>query len=453
VIERRPLPYDTFELTHRAIDGRLVRLGYALRSPSDARVDLEETLEVPPSLGPLASADDPAVARLLAALHLVAGASYWKTCLPARVVVSGAVLSEEDAALWNRVYTAGLAEFFYRNGIDPSGLVPFTGESKGAPPARAEAKGSALLLWGGGKDSVVSHEALREGAVPHDLLTIGRAWDPVQRSAAIAGATHHLAKRTIDPKLFELNTQGAWNGHVPVSAYLAFAGLLLAALTGRSGVIASNEASASSGNTIWNGLDVNHQWSKSIEFERLLRAWLARHLDGTVDYVSLLRPLTELRITKAFTTHPAYFEAISSCNKNFRQQGEAEARWCRSCAKCVFVAIMARPFVDQKAYHTLFGGDPLADPENISYIEELLGLRGMKPFECVGTPDESAVALKLAKEAGRPLPHGVMTALHEELIARDVDWDRATPHALARGDEHALSPTLLGVLDGYLARH
>lgn len=153
MIERRPLPYDTLELTHRAIDGRRVRLGYALVAPALARVDLEETLEIPPSLGPLR--DGAWAPRLLAALHLAAGTSYWKTCLPPRIVVPGDPLSEDDAAFWNRVYTAGLAEFFYRNGIDPTGLAPFSGERKTAAPSTAEPSGETLLLWGGGKDSVV----------------------------------------------------------------------------------------------------------------------------------------------------------------------------------------------------------------------------------------------------------------------------------------------------------
>ena len=74
---------------------------------------------------------------------------------------------------------------------------------------------------------------------------------------------------------------------------------LIAVLAGRSAVIASNEASASHGNATWHGIDVNHQWSKSLEFERLFGKWLDRDRNGGPEYFSLLRPLSELRIVKA----------------------------------------------------------------------------------------------------------------------------------------------------------
>jgi hypothetical protein len=270
------------------------------------------------------------------------------------------------------------------------------------PAARAgKPSGATLLLWGGGKDSAVSHEILKHAGEPHDLLTLGSAgWEPIRRSASAAAEALHVVERRLDPALFEMNATGALNGHVPVNAYLAFAGIVVALLTGRPAVIASNEASASYGNTVWHGLDVNHQWSKSLAFERMARGWLARHLAGGPEYVSLLRPLSELRITKAFADHPAYFEAASSCNANFRQDGPASSRWCRACAKCVFVAAMMRPWLDDAAYHRIFGGDPLADPANATLLEELLGRRGTKPFECVGTPHETLAALHLARTSG-----------------------------------------------------
>jgi hypothetical protein len=446
------LAFDGFVFTHRAIEERRIRLGYALTAGRGERIDFEETLDLPPSLGPLAPTDAAAEA-VLAGLHLAAGTSYWKTCLPLRFVLD-APLSEEGASFWNRVYTLGLAEFFYKNGIDPAAHRPFRPAGPASPivPARA-AEGPPLVLWGGGKDSVVSHEVLRMAAEPHELLTIGRAWEPVRRSAGVAGAVLHVAERRIDPKLLALNEAGALNGHVPVSAYLAFAGVLIALIARRPAVIASNEASASSGSTTWHGIDVNHQWSKSLEFERMMRAWLARHVEGGPEYVSLLRPLSELRITKAFATHPAYFASVSSCNGNFRQGAPAAGRWCLTCPKCVFVALMARPFVDDAAYHILFGGDPLSDPANATHIEELLGLRGVKPFECVGTPDETAAALHLAKAAGRFLPHGVMTVFNEGVARAELDLDATTARALARGALHELTSRRLGQLDAYLDRH
>ena len=450
------LPFDTFSFTHRVIDSGRVRLGYALASRAGARVEFEETFELPDKLRPVASADDPAVARALFGLHLAAGTSYWKTCIPRDLVAENGELSDEDVELWNAVYTQGLGEFFYRNQIDPTGRVSFHATA-GARPARSTgrpADGPALLLWGGGKDSVVSHEILAASGEPHELLSIGRAdWEWVERAARVAGSPFHVVSRRLDPKLLELNSAGALNGHVPVSATLAAAGTLVALLAGRQAVIASNEASASLGNAAWHGIDVNHQWSKSLEFERLFRRWLRRMTDGGPDYFSLLRPLTELRIVKAFATHPKYFDAVTSCNANFRQSGPAPRRFCLACPKCVFVSLMARPFLDDPAYHALFGGDALADPSNLHVVEELLGVRGLKPFECVGTPEETIAALHLASTNRRRIPHGIMTAFSGLVLSKPVDLDALTSRALTRSNDHELSAKRVAQLDDYLDRH
>jgi UDP-N-acetyl-alpha-D-muramoyl-L-alanyl-L-glutamate epimerase len=447
---------DRFTFTHRVFEGRRVRLGYAMTSREGARVEFEETYELPASLVPTAAVDHPAVLDALLGLHLAAGTSYWKSCLPPELVVEGASLTGDDARFWSTVYTLGLGEFFYRNQIDPTERATFQAtDATGREKAAADpASGPSLLLWGGGKDSVVSHEILAASGEAHELLSIGRTdWEWIRRSAAVAGCQLHVVSRRLDPKLLEMNAAGALNGHVPVNAILAAAGTLIALLCGRPAVIASNEASASFGNTAWHGIDVNHQWSKALEFERTFRGWLDRRLHGAPEYVSLLRPLSELRISKAFATHPKYFGAVTSCNTNFKQSGPAAHRYCLACPKCVFVSLMARPWLDDAAYHTLFGGDALADPGNFTIVEELLGLRGTKPFECVGTPDETVAALHLARQHGRMIPHGVMTAFARAVFPNYPDVDAAAHHALSRSDDHELSAVRTAQLDDYLDRH
>jgi hypothetical protein len=456
VVAHAAFPYDTFSFTHRAIETRRVSLGYALTGKAGAKVTFEETFELPDALSPLAPVDDLAVSRALLGLHLAAGTSYWKTCIPRELVVEDASLSDDDAEFWNAVYTLGLGEFFYRNQIDPVGRASFqaaSGSGRSRVPARP-ASGPSLLLWGGGKDSVVSHEVLKAGREPHELLSIGRSdWEWVRRSAVVADAPLRVVSRRLDAKLLDLNAAGALNGHVPVSAALAAAGTLVALLAGRPAVIASNEASASHGNAAWRGIDVNHQWSKSLEFERLFRRWLRNNFDGGPDYFSLLRPLSELRIVKAFATHREYFAAVTSCNANFRQSGPAPRRFCLVCPKCVFVSLMARPWLDDAAYHALFGGDALSDPGNLHFVEELLGARGTKPFECVGTPDETVAALHLALTHGRKIPHGIMTTFSGLVLSRISDLDAVASRALTRLTDHELSAKAITQLDDYLDRH
>ncbi len=114
---------------------------------------------------------------------------------------------------------------------------------------------------------------------------------------------------------------------------------------------------------------------------------------------------------------------------------------------------MARPWLDDAAYHALFGGDALADPANLTIVEELLGVRGTKPFDCVGTPEETAAAIHLAKTRGRTIPHGVMTAFADRVASGLADLDAVAAHLLTRADDHELSETRIAQLDAYLDRH
>jgi hypothetical protein len=114
---------------------------------------------------------------------------------------------------------------------------------------------------------------------------------------------------------------------------------------------------------------------------------------------------------------------------------------------------MARPWLSDRDYHRWLGGDPLANPANVTLIEELLGVAGTKPFECVGTPEETAAAIHLARKRGHLLPHGVMTAFAAACTASLSNLETTTHRALTRSDEHELSRERVAQLDDYLARH
>src|SRR5690606_33353255 len=122
-------------------------------------------------------------------------------------------------------------------------------------------------------------------------------------------------------------------------------------------VVMSNEYSASSGNLTWHGREINHQWSKSLEFETLFRSVVSESLGGTVDYFSLLRPLTSLRIAELFEQHPAYLGSFRSCNRAFHIDEQARrSQWCGECEKCCFVNLILAPYVDAAALEAVFGG-------------------------------------------------------------------------------------------------
>jgi hypothetical protein len=115
---------------------------------------------------------------------------------------------------------------------------------------------------------------------------------------------------------------------------------------------------------------------------------------GADAYFSLLRPLSELEIARRFSGLPAYFDAFTSCNRAFKiDESSRASSWCRECPKCQFVFLALAPFVPPGRLTEIFGGNLLDDPANLDGYLEILGLRGHKPFECVGEYDEALVAL------------------------------------------------------------
>lgn len=422
-----------FELTSRELDGRLVRLGYRLAGGPDPDVELVEELELPEQI-PAPSSEDPVVEALLDGLHRAFGVSYFKVCAPSVIVAPPT--THADAAFWDTVYGEGMGEFWYRNGLDPErrGRFPVGAEEpvRVALPPRQE---RALILAGGGKDSAVACEIVRAAAVPADAFSLGEhAW--IARSVEPMGLRHLVARRRIDPRLRELNQRGAYNGHVPISACIAFVAQLVAHLGGHDVVVAANERSADEGNLRWHGIEVNHQWSKTLGFERAFQAWWDRRFDGGPRYFSILRPLSELRIARELSRHPQHFEHFTSCNTNFRLSAQnAPVRWCGRCPKCVFVAVVLAPHLSDAEISRVFGRDLLAEPENRPMLEALVGLSGHKPFECVGTADECVAALVRLRDSGR-LPRALDGLVEEASRTRgsEASWERA----MAISGDHAM---------------
>lgn len=310
-----------------------------------------------------------------------------------------------------------------------------------------------MVLAGGGKDSVVAYEIVRASdaeAKPLTVVPAGRNWRLVPD---LEGRGLRVTRR-LDPKLLDLNALGAYNGHVPFSAILAFTSQLVAVLGGYGNVIAANERSASYGNLKVAEIEVNHQWSKSLRFEGLFQEWQQRHLHRVPVYFSLLRPLSELRIARIFADYPQWFSGVISCNTNFRLQGSVNGRWCGRCAKCLFAAIVLTPWLDAEGIATVFGVNPLADSKNLLIAQQLLGLRGSKPWDCVGTPDEVTAALWLAcqrQQGGTDLP--VLHWFHEAVCPHLVGPEEMVRREMAACSHHHIPPLWRDALHDYLEAH
>jgi len=403
---------------------------YALDGPGGSLAFTETVAFPPPPVAP-SGTRLAAFHRVLELLHLVAGVSYYKAAAPPRVELP-APLTGDALALVTAVYTKGLAEYAYRNDVPHVlDLAPVAPGPAAAPvPAMPElAEGRPLSAVGGGKDSIVTLETLR--AAGFDPVPFSVNPNPIIHAVnAASGVPALAARRTLDPRLLELNTAGARNGHVPVTAINSLIAVATAVLHGLGPVVMSNERSASDPNLIWNGHEINHQWSKGVEAEGLLRAALLAHAGLTEPYFSLLRTLSELHITKLFSAFTGYDDVVTSCNQAFKLR-DASERWCGHCPKCRFVYLAMAPFMTPARITRIFGRDLFADPTQVPGYLEILGIDGHKPFECVGEVEESLVALGLlAREPAwrdAPVVRALVAAVPEQAWAAASDSDVFTP--------------------------
>ena len=225
----------------------------------------------------------------------VLGASYFKLLAPVEIV-SEVPLPRAGIRLVEDVYTNGLGEFYARNDLKRFGQLSVQiAETSPAATAPANVNGPALLLIGGGKDSLSSAqilEALGEPFTPFAVNPKG----PILASMDALGRKPLHVTRQIDSRLLELNTSpGTYNGHVPSTAMNMCIAAISARLFGFSKIVLSNEHSASEGNRPFDGRLVNHQHSKSLGFERLFAEMLAETAPELTAF-SLLRPFSEAKI-------------------------------------------------------------------------------------------------------------------------------------------------------------
>lgn len=349
------------------------------------------------------------VQNLVFNLGMVELLSYWKAACPPEIIIKAGFLDAEQIAFWKNLLIKGLGEFFYNNKINftQKDLVKFV-----LYPERLQAKFTNyngqlkdrdLVLIGGGKDSAVTLESIRKQGKEFNCLIL----NPTEAAIKIAEVGNCknpiIIKRTIDTKLLELNKQGYLNGHTPFSAYLAFLSTLCGVLYNYKNLVVSNEASSNEGNVEWLGQEINHQYSKTAEFEEAFRNYSKNYLSTSANYFSFLRPLGELQISELFSKMEKYHKLFRSCNR-----GSKQGVWCGKCPKCVSTYLLLSPFLGKKT-EEIFGKNLLEDESLIPIVRGLLRENDqVKPFECVATVLEIKTAISLgierAKKDGQKVP-------------------------------------------------
>jgi len=451
---------------------RFVRRSYAADGQAELVYAFDDGPELIERIGfpgapPLAADRREAFEAALDLMHLIVGVSYYKAGVPPEIVIEGRPIDAATAAFLNEVYLHGLAEFGYQNKLDLRGRIRFpaakidmdsrwrgndgTAES---PAQRDEASGAAavsatdsvlrrtLVPIGGGKDSLVSVEMLKGVHEPATAVWIGDS-ALIAACAARTGLPTLNISRRLAPELFEYNRIGAWNGHIPVTAINSAILLCAALLYGHDAIAFSNERSASAATLEYDGQQINHQWSKSLTFERDLRAHMATHIAADLDYFSLLRPLSELAVTREFARHTQYDDVFSSCNRNFRIRGERPAdRWCGQCPKCHFVFLALAPFVAKPRLLAIFGRNLLDDRALAAGFDALLEYREHRPFECVGEGRESRAAMQALTQRPEWREDALVARFADEIAPQLNLGELALEPLLLPSGQHFVPPRL-----------
>ena len=422
-------------------------------------ISFEPTLTIPLQESEKEKCESPEnqtiLSQLIFHIGMVELISYWKAACPPEIVIEAGTLNEQQVSWWQTILIRGLGEFFYTNQIDftEENFVTFiTSKQETSLPDTSPLEGKNIIIpLGGGKDSTVALEILKtfsdHAVQPWSLNPIPAA----EATSLKAGFSNlRVSDRTIDPTLLELNQAGYLNGHTPFSAYLAFYYALVGWLTNTKYIALSNESSANECNAIYKGHEINHQYSKTFEFEQLFREYSKTYLLTELEYFSFLRPLHELQIAKLFAKFPDHFQIFRSCNR-----GQKTNSWCHECPKCLFAFLMLFPFIDTQIltteifHHNLFENQALLD-----IALKLVKSDETKPFECVGSYEESKIAFYLAlqqyQQQNIPLPP-MLEFIWDRVLKHEQNLDQRASVVLADwNDQHNLTPEFTRTLQSFL---
>jgi hypothetical protein len=400
-----------------------------LRYAAD-EIDFEEKLVFAGAHQKLSREQIQTINHFLYYLHIAAGISYYKAFIPDEIEVETRPMSKSTARFFEKFYFNGLGEFAYRNKLDLKNRITFPfGESTEPRLATLNLKRRTAVPIGGGKDSAVTLETLKSIKEPLVGVSVGQH-NAIEEIAAIAGVPLFQIRRFLSPNLFELNKQGALNGHVPIVGILSFIFLVAAILYDFDAIAMSNERSADSGNMLYKGSEINHQWSKSSDFENTFQRFIKNEMTADIGYFSMLRPLSEFQIAQLFATTPKYHHAFSSCNRAYKITDRHKLRWCCECDKCRFVFLILSPFLGKEELIKIFSKNLFEEMTYLEKYKELLGLEGFKPFECVGEFEESQAALYLINNssdwADTPVIKNLMKGVNQKKIDLRKSYNKAT---------------------------
>ena len=325
-------------------------------------------------------------------IGLIEAISYFKTTCSPNMIIKCGYLNDEQISWYKDLIYNGLGEFLYKNDVNVSKeeLVNIKVDNNDIVDINTEYNGIGNLIpVGGGKDSCVTLELLKNEE--NNSCFIINPKGPSVLCAEAAGYNEDntiTVERTIDPELIRLVKEGYLNGHTPFSALVAFISYLCAYLSNKKNIILSNESSANQPTVP--GSNINHQYSKSFEFEKNFDNYVKKYFKIDINYFSLLRGISEYQIGMLFSRYKKYHQIFKSCNLGSKVEPWV---WCLNCPKCLFVYIILSPHLYKQELVDIFGEDLYEREDLLDTFIDTIGEGKTKPFECVGTIEEAKFAI------------------------------------------------------------
>jgi len=387
-------------------------------------------LEFNPSLVikdvPLKKLDISVLDNLIFNLGMIEMFSYWKAVCSKKIIIKAGKLDAKQIKWWKDILINGMGQYFYENKIDftSSDFVEIV-SSGSLKIKKGKVVGKGILIpIGGGKDSAVTLELMKKFKKDVDVFSLNPVAN-VKEMFKVSGYKRMIVvERKIEEKLLLLNRKGYLNGHTPFVAYLSFLTVLISALFNKKFVVFSNEDSSNEGNVKWLGYEINHQYSKTYDFEKKFREYCSLYLVNGLEYFSVLRLLYEIQIARIFSYMKDYFPVFLSCNeaqKTYSGTKKKTGKWCGSCSKCLFVYMILYPFVSKDELLSIFGSDLFEKKELLLILKELIGEKEVKPFECVGTRKEALAALYLSYKKGEN--SYLLKYFEKNILPKHKNWE------------------------------
>ena len=272
-------------------------------------------------------------------LGLIESFSYWKAFCSPKISIKCGSLDKSQILWWEKLLIKGMGQYFFENKInfkakDFIKIIVLPSDTK-KPLLYKALNDDILLPIGGGKDSFASLHLLQQKKKNVACFLLNPTKSALAASKIFDCTNTIVCERKIDDHLLKLNKLGYLNGHTPFVAYLSFLSALTCLLFNKKYIAFSNEKSSNEGNTIYLNEEINHQYSKTFDFETRFRDYIKKYLSSNLEYFSLLRPLYELQIAKIFANRRDLMPIFLSCNeaeKTHSGTRDKTGKWC-GCGK------------------------------------------------------------------------------------------------------------------------